>query len=200
MSQIVLACDDNYADNSICYIDIQASYPEHEQIWIWDHYFTLVMHRLCDTEESTLLLDSLANWAAGCIPEMYSPVNELHQKAALKIDTQLSLRALEAPVPSEYYLIEADQRAGEWPQVMVKLPEAPSAARLAYSVIALAQYFLGKNILFFRELPLHVLAIRKYYQEQKGPIEPESVAQAPIFAVEAALKFFTDANKKAKAE
>ncbi len=67
---------------------------------------------------------------------------------------------------------------------------------MAASTIALAQYFQARNANFARELPIHVLAMRKFYEDERPASDQESLMEAPLFALNKAMKFFQEMGQK----
>lgn len=191
MTRLIIDFSDEFEKDSRLGVLLEGVLPEHEQIWLWDHFFALVMHHLQDEEVAEHLLETLAQWAGAFAPKILAPINELHAEGALTLDRELKIHSISGDV-HECYVIETQAQESSWPQVNVKLPEQPSQRRMAYAVIAVAQYFLNKNSLFFRELPLHILAMRKFYQEQMARSEAASVAEAPGFAFQTAMRFFEE--------
>jgi len=194
MSRLIIDFGETFETDSRLGMLLEGVLAEHEQIWLWDHYFALVMHQLADETVAQHLMETLAQWAGAFSTKILSPVNELHAEGALTLDAKLKIQPISGDV-HECYVIEARANDGGWPEVVAKLPQQPSQRRMAYSVIALAQYFLNKNPLFFRELPLHILAMRKFYLQQMARTEAASVAEAPGFAFQTAMRFFEDMSQ-----
>lgn len=191
MARIIIDFPREFPQNTHVGVLLEGGLAEHEQIWVWDHFFSLMLNRMTDEEQAEALLETLALWAAGFAPKMLSPVNELHAEGALVIDKKLKLRSISGELHL-YCVIEIQRREDNWPGVRVKLPDDMDQRHMAYAVIALAQYFLKKNTNFFRELPLHIMAMRKYYQQEKSYLDDESIAQAPAAAMQTAMRFFED--------
>jgi len=197
MSTFIISFNDKFNENSHVMLEINKQAEEHEHVWIWDHYFSLVLNRLAEhnTEYAQQLLDQMSEWAVGFANKMYSPINELHAEGALKVDKNLSLvKQLENI--DEIFMIEVSSQPGSWPTVHAKIADNASPEKLHASVIALAHYFLTNNTNFFRELPMHVLGMRKYYNDDTPFTAEESISGAPAFAFNLALKFYQDLDKK----
>lgn len=191
MTSLVIGFPDNFESSSTLAILEEEKTAEHEHIWIWDHYYSLVMHRLTDQTIKDKLDQTMSTWASAIAPKLFNTLSELREQNALVLDQSLTLLRSTDQCES-FFVIETVAQENSWPAVNVKLPDDAAQTRLAYSVVALAQYFLQHNPLFFRELPLHVLAMRKYYREQKPSSDETSIAEAPAFALQTAMKFFND--------
>ncbi|MDH5301131.1 MAG: hypothetical protein OEW58_07200 [Gammaproteobacteria bacterium] len=194
MSRLLIDFRPEFETDSKLPMLLEGSLAEHEQIWLWDHFFALVMQQLAEDELANHLLETLGQWAGAYATKIFLPVNELHAEGAMRLDGKLTIATISGSV-DECYVIQAQPRAGDWPQVTVRLPEQPTPNRLAYAPIAVAQFFLNKNPLFFRELPLHILAMRKFYQ-QHSRREASSVSEAPGYAFQMAMRFFDDMQRK----
>jgi len=196
MSTIVIGFNKSFDETSQIAINIEPPIAEHEHIWIWDHYFSLVLNRLSDNgDHAQQLLDQISEWAIGFANKMYSPINELHAEGALKIDKKIRLeKSLDGQ--DEIIMLEITSQIGSWPTVHAKIADDTSAEKLTTSVLALAQYFLGNNTNFFRELPMHVLGMRKYYTDEIPFTSEESIAGAPAFSFNLALKFYQGLDEK----
>jgi len=196
MSTIVLGFNKSFDETSQIMINIESPIAEHEHIWIWDHFFSLILNRLSEKEENAqALLDQMSEWAVGFANKMYSPINELHAEGALKIDKSIRVEKF-LDGQDEVIMIEITNQADSWPTVHAKISDDTSAEKLLTSVIALAQYFLSNNTNFFRELPMHVLGMRKYYADETPFTSEESISGAPAYSFNLALKFYQDLDKK----
>ncbi|MDH3325260.1 MAG: hypothetical protein OEM38_00920 [Gammaproteobacteria bacterium] len=196
MSTIVIGFDNAFNETSKIMINIESPIAEHENIWVWDHFFSLVLNRLSDSEDkSQQLLDHMSEWAVGFANKMYSPINELHAEGAFKIDKNLRVEK-KIDQCDEVIMIEVSSQADSWPTVHAKINDDTSPEKLSSSVIALAQYFLSNNTNFFRELPMHVLGMRKFYNDEMSFTSEESISGAPAFSFNLALKFYQDLDQK----
>lgn len=195
MTTIAISFKDDFEKTSQVTIQITQPLQEHEHIWVWDHYFSLVMHKLGNSSEAENLLRIMSEWASGFANKMYSPINELHADNALVIDHNLRIDSVIID-SDEAFFIETSPMENGWPSVTVKIAEDPSTNRLAFSAIALAQHFLKINTNFFRELPMHILAMRKYYVDHQSYSQESSVHEAPAFAFNTAMKFYQSLEEK----
>jgi len=200
MATIIIGFKTDFEETSQVMINLESPIAEHEHIWIWDHYFSLVLHRLSNNAENAQqLLDQMSEWAIGFANKMYSPVNELHAEGALYIDKSIGIAS--SPTNStigldDVILIETTGDEGAWPSVHVKIADNTSAEKLLTSAIALGHYFLKNNTNFFRELPMHVLGMRKFYTDEMSFTSEQSISEAPAYAFNLALKFYQDLDEK----
>lgn len=167
--------------------------PEYLQVWVWDLYYANVLHTLEDAAVAGELRETLESWAGTVVGSVFAPAKRLRQEGLLGVDKALSVEPDMAEDVREVYAIEVEQGAGaEWPEIRVDCSVERSPARMAYSVIALAQFFQERNAAFARELPIHVLAMRKYYEDERPASAPESLVEAPTYALQKAMKFYQD--------
>lgn len=195
MTTIAIGFNEDFEKNSNVAIQLSEPLQEHEYIWVWDHYFSLVMHKLSNSAEAENLLQIMSEWATGFANKMYAPINELHAENALTIDKSLHIELVMIEANEAFFIETTDVPEG-WPGVNVKIADDASPKRLAFSAIALAQHFLKINTNFFRELPMHVLAMRKFYMDQKPYTDEASIADAPAFAFNTAFKFYQSLEEK----
>jgi len=137
----------------------------------------------------------MSEWAVGFANKMYAPINELHAEGALKIDKDLRITSNLGEY-SEAFFIEMTEQNEMWPIIHARISDDANTDHLKKSVVALAQHFLSVNTNFFRELPMHVLAMRKYYMDEKPFTDQESISEAPAFAFNTALKFYQSLDEK----
>ncbi|MFN4262069.1 MAG: hypothetical protein ACK4IT_00145 [Thioalkalivibrionaceae bacterium] len=91
-------------------------------------------------------------------------------------------------------VLEVEGKAGELPSIIEV--QAPRSARERFwTVIALAQYFIDTNDLFARELPIHVLAMRKFHADIAAPHTTTARDDSPFYAIQKALEYFQKANR-----
>lgn len=162
--------------------------PEFGQVWVWDMLYARTMHELAGSTEAGELKEMLEVWAVNMSSKIHQPFEHVRSKGHTRLGDTVEIGD---PGPEAVTLrVEVSGGPAEIPAVRTVYPdEAGPAARTA-AVLALAQYFIDGNALFAKELPLHVLAFRKYYADVREPSEPASVDEAPIYAIEKALDYF----------
>jgi len=168
-------------------VTINPPLQENAPIWVWDHYFSFALHHLGDNVASQLM-EELATWAITFAPHMPLTFEQLSEQNLLQLSLNIHLKpAIENP--SEEMLIEATAQHNQWPNIHIRLDKNASTFGVHYSVLALAQFFLNTHSAFYRDLPLHILAMRKFYQNELPFSDEDSINQAPLFAFDTALKF-----------
>lgn len=162
--------------------------PEYGQVWIWDMVLAQVLNHLGQAEEAEKLKEILDLWAVNMSSKVHQPYEHVRSKGHTVMHEALQL----APVEDDSVLLRVDVegRSGELPQATVVYPKQDVPAQAMYAVIALAQFFIDKNPLFAKELPIHILAFRKYYADVNSHHSPSSVEEAPMFAIQKALEYF----------
>ncbi|WP_139349940.1 hypothetical protein [Thioalkalivibrio denitrificans] len=172
----------------------QGELPEYGQIWVWDLLYARIMHELGEAQEASALREQLELWAVNMSSKIYQPFDHVRTKGHLNLDE--TLRLGEVTGPAERVRLTVDAATGELPQVRLETEatDLPPAMR-ARLVLALGQYFIEGNDLFARELPIHILAFRKYYADVGPAGDPESLEEAPLFAVRKALEYFQSATR-----
>ncbi len=195
MTTITLGFKNDFEATSKIAIQISQPLNEHEHIWVWDHYFCLVMHRLNESPEAKRLLLQMSEWATNFVKKMYAPIDQLQAENALVIDQKLHVDSIFIDI-QELFTLQITDSPDVWPSVNVRIADDANDIRLAMSVIALAQHFLVSNSSFFRELPMHILAIRKFYIDEKSYTDEASINAAPAFAFQTALSFYQHLEEK----
>lgn len=184
------------AQNTVAVVD-EGELPEYLQVWVWDLYYANVLHTLGEDEASTGLRATLDNWAGSVVGGVFAPEHKLRGEGLLAIDERLTLAGQLPEDTREVYRIEvAPGEGNDWPEIRVDSSVERSPAHTAASVIALAQYFQARNPNFARELPIHILAMRKFYEDERPATAQESLMEAPLYALNKAMKFFQEMGPK----
>lgn len=170
-------------------VEARGELPEYGQVWVWDMLYARIMHSLAGRPEADELRERLELWAVNMSSKIYQPYEHVRAKGHTRIDEHL--RLTEAPPPRALaFEVQVSGGAEELPAVEVLVPEGAEARHRAAVAVALGQYFIEHNKLFAKELPLHVLAFRKYYTDLRGPEEEASLEEAPLYAIQKALEYF----------
>lgn len=162
--------------------------PEFGQIWVWDMLYAQTMHGLAGLPEANELKETLDVWAVNMSSKIYQPFEHVRTKGHTRLTEGVEIA--EPETEAVILRIVVFGVATELPAVRTEYPEASGPAARAAVVLALGQYFVDRNDLFAKELPLHVLAFRKYYADIRAPDDPASVAEAPLYAIQKALDYF----------
>lgn len=188
MPTISLGFDNSAQTQKNIMITMEVPLQENEHIWAWDHYFSHVLNLLCENNESTELMEILSSWSKGFAKNMALSYEELSKKNLLTLSQDIKIFS-HMENCSQLYFIEISSQEGHWPNVHIKIPDDAAPEDLRDSVIGLAEFFLTQNKYFYRELPLHMLSMQKFYQEQADYSDEAAIIQAPAFAFDTAFKF-----------
>lgn len=195
MPAIRIHFDTHFPNNRKVLVAEDGPVAEHEQVWLWDLYCAHTLFELGADKASAQLQERLTEWAVNAASKAFSPTDELRQAGVFTLDPALVLSD-KLDVSSACLIdIAIEPQAGSWPGIRVTVPEDLDTDRRTASVLALAQYFLRTNPLFVRELPIHILALKKFYADTLPATDPASVAQAPAFALNKAMEFFEDLSQ-----
>lgn len=170
-------------------ISMEVPIMENEHIWVWDHYFSFVLNRLGEKAESAQLIETLTQWSKGFAQNMAIPFEDLAKNNLLTLSQNLQIVSHMEDC-QQLYFVEITPQSGHWPNVHIKINDDANPKNLSDSVIALAEFFLNNNRHFYRDLPLHMLAMRKYYQDELSYIDEQSISEAPAYAFDTAYKFY----------
>ncbi|MDH5728055.1 MAG: hypothetical protein OEZ58_03635 [Gammaproteobacteria bacterium] len=171
----------------------------HEQIWVWDHFYSLVLHELAKSPHADKLMQTLQAWAVHFADHLSSGGDLLENSQQLLLDPELNLVKDHAQTV-EHYIIEVEQVPGTWPAINVRLSGNAQQKRMAYAVIALAQHFSMQPGSFLQELPVHIFAMNQFYEAKMSYHLQDSVSQAPNYALNQAMAFFRDLSQQSQAK
>lgn len=188
MPTISLGFDDSIQIQKNIMISMEVPVQENEHIWIWDHYFAYALNMISENKESTELMNILSEWSKDFATKMTLSYDELSKNNLLSLSQNIQITS-HLENCSQLYFIEISPQEGYWPNVHIKIPDDANPEDLRDSVIALAEYFLIQNKHFYRDLPLHMLSMRKFYQDEIPFNDEVSITQAPAFAFDTAFKF-----------
>lgn len=170
--------------------------PEYGQVWIWDMFYAQTAHALAETPTLHELREDLELWGVNMSSKVFQPFEHIRSKGHLNLREGFTL---DDSVGGERLVslgVVAEPK--EMPQLEIRSGQTLSPELRAAAVIALAQYFIGINELFAKELPLHILAFRKFYGDVAPPSDPSSAQDAPMFAIQKALEYFNSAAQGAR--
>lgn len=172
--------------------------PEYGQVWVWDLLYARQLFALGDTQAAHELKETLELWAVNMSSKVFQPHGHILAKGYLDLSEDLELvtddDARLAPDGGREIVVNVSGQAGQLPDIAVE-PDALEAAERSALVLALAQYFNFENPMFARELPIHVLAMRKYHADMNPPHSQEAMEEAPFFAIQKAMEYFQAANQ-----
>lgn len=188
MVSITISIPEDYPTTSMVAVHEQGQLPEYGQVWVWDMYLAQVLFELGECREADELKEILDIWAVNMSSKIHQPYEHIKNKGHTRIHSDVQIGEAVEGAGSIDLTIHGDAR--EMPQVTVRYGDSVKPAAKCAAVIALAQYFIDRNELFAKELPIHVLAFRKYYSDIKPHTEQESVEEAPLFAIQKALEYY----------
>ena len=165
--------------------------PEYGQVWIWDMFYAQTAHALAGTETLHELREDLELWGVNMSSKVFQPFDHIRSKGHLILREGFALD--EAVDGDELLSLAVTAEPKEMPQVEIRAGQTLPPELRAAAVVALAQYFIDLNDLFAKELPLHILAFRKFYGDVAPESDPTSVESAPMYAIQKALEYFNSA-------
>ena len=185
------------ADQTRVRIRCEGELPEHHQIWVWGLYYLLTLHQAGDSDRVTTLREILDSWAVQMTSKMFLDMKKIREAGLTTIDPQVVVDNASEAAPQGpgcvLALVSDDEDA--WPALEVLAQDELPMDRRLTMITALAQYFLDDNRLFLRELPVHVLAYRKFFTDVRSFTDPRALEEAPLFAFEKALDLFEGIRK-----
>jgi hypothetical protein len=189
MTQINLGFGHDFATTPKISVHESPELPEHEQIWVFDLYYAKTLHEL-PSEAASTLREDLETWAVQFSSKVFMPLSKILEAGLERIDRDLTLLREDYRLTDRIYTVDVERTEGEWPVIRTHLPEPPSAAERQASVKGLGQFFFLKNKLFRRELPIHLLALRKFYIDGIPPDDPRSMVEGPLYALNKAMEYY----------
>lgn len=174
--------------------------PEYGQIWVWDMLYAQQLYALGECDTAAELSETLELWAVNMSSKVFQPRDHVSRKGHDRLHAQLDLKLLADATPSdalaheEKICVSIHGQSGELPRITVNPDILPATTRF-WLVLAVAQHFIQENPLFARELPIHVLAFRKYHADVEPGHSATAAEQAPFYAIEKALKYFQSASQ-----
>lgn len=174
---------------------LEGQLPEHQQVFLFDLFYAKTLHQLSDNQANTLRED-LDAWAVQFSSKIFLPMEKIVQSGLDRIDAALTLVVPEVQYTDAQLTLNISSPENDWAVLenLQKTPNVNEAMQIA-AVKGLAQYFFIDNKLFRRELAIHVLAMRKYYREGLAPSVPESMLEAPLYALHKAMAYFQSVER-----
>lgn len=168
--------------------------PEHEQIWLWDLLYAATLHECHGEAGIDEWREDRAAWAVNMVGRVFQSREEIEADGGVGFSPVVAeprtADAL-AALPGEPVVLELVGTGAEsLPGLRASWPDELDVTRRMAVVDALGNHFIAANALFLRELPLHIMAMQKYYHEQRGPDDVASVGEAPVFALTKAMEYF----------
>ncbi len=174
---------------------LEGQLPEHQQIFLFDLFYAKTLHQLSASQADSLRED-LDAWAVQFSSKIFLPMEKIVQSGLDRIDASLTLVVPEIQYADAQITLVATCPDNDWAVLEnIQKSQNVSEAMHADAVKGLAQYFFIDNKLFRRELAIHILAMRKYYQEGLPASVPESMLEAPLYALHKAMAYFQSVER-----
>ena len=172
--------------------------PEYGQVWVWDMLYAQQLFALADHPLAGDLRELLELWAVNMSSKVFQPWDHIRLKGHLRLSKDLELVRPESmptadPETVQEVVLEIEGTADGLPRIRVSPDILPAETRF-WLVLALAQYFIANNDLFGRELPIHLLAFRKYHADINLPETAAAAEEAPFYAIQKAMEYFQSAG------
>jgi hypothetical protein len=172
--------------------------PEYGQVWVWDMLYAQQLFALADHPLAGELRELLELWAVNMSSKVFQPWDHIRLKGHLRLSKDLELVRPESmptadPETVQEVVLEIEGTADGLPRIRVSPDILPAETRF-WLVLALAQYFIANNDLFGRELPIHLLAFRKYHADINLPETAAAAEEAPFYAIQKAMEYFQSAG------
>lgn len=172
--------------------------PEYGQVWVWDMLYAQQLFAMGDQPLAAELRELLELWAVNMSSKVFQPWEHIKLKGHLRLSQHLELaradaEAVSGPDAGQEIRLVIEGAAGDLPRIRVSPDILPAEARF-WLVLAVAQYFIATNDLFARELPIHLLAFRKYHADIHLPQTAAAAEEAPFYAIQKAMEYFQSAG------
>ncbi|WP_018878994.1 hypothetical protein [Thioalkalivibrio sp. ALE9] len=177
---------------------VEGELPEYGQVWVWDIVYAQQLFALGEVQAAQDLKETMELWAVNMSSKVFQPHGHILSKGYLDLSENLQLvNGDSVPAAADgdrQVVVSVDGQAGQLPDVRVS-PENLTADERQDLVLGLGQYFNFENPMFARELPIHVLAMRKYHADINLPHTRTALEEAPFFAIQKAMEYFQAANQ-----
>jgi hypothetical protein len=195
VTQITIQFPIDFESTSVVSVCEKGTFPKSYENWIWDLYYAKMLYSLGENAISDGLKEQLENWADHWVGPLLSGL-PLPQEALI-LDYDLKLVGDTLIGEPEEYRIDIIESNDGWPTIQTYLPKNGFQNRAAYSVLAFAQYLIDMDKNYFaRELPIHLIAMKRFYTDTKPFTSIRSVLEAPTYAVNSALKTIKKLNEE----
>jgi hypothetical protein len=180
-------------------VHAEGDLPEYGQIWVWDMLYAQQLFALGDSPLAGELRETLELWAVNMSSKVFQPWDHIRLKGHLRLSENLELvrpvpgEDSAAPERGQIIDLQVEGAAGDLPRIRVRPDILPHEARYSL-VLAMAQYFVAQNDMFARELPIHLLAFRKYHADINLPQTAAAAEEAPFYAIQKAMEYFQSAG------
>jgi hypothetical protein len=196
LSVTLHACDPSQPDLQKVSVVADEELPEYAQVWVWDILYAWQLFAMGDVQSARELKETLELWAVNMSSKVFQPHGHIQAKGYLKLSE--TLKVLDATEPAaegdRQVRISVAGDGGQLPEISMS-PDELAAEHRANLVLGFAQYFNLTNPMFARELPIHVLAMRKYHADIELPHTRKAMEESPFYAIQKAMEYFQAANE-----
>lgn len=139
------------------------------------------------------------NWAEPLAARLSFPIEASKEMGLLNLDKDLKLSKTPLKAKShDVYTLNVYQKQNDWPYIQTYQSVTGYQNRFANSVIVLGQHFMNKSRFFAREVPIHILSMRKYFNDTRPYTDLKSTIGAPAFALNESAEIFKELDKEFK--
>jgi hypothetical protein len=173
--------------------------PEYGQIWVWDMLYAQQLFALGDSPLASELREILDLWAVNMSSKVFQPWDHIRLKGHLRLSKNLDLVGSRGDDDGpdagagQAISLQVEGAADDLPRIRISPDILPQEARF-WLVLGMAQYFIASNDMFARELPIHLLAFRKYHADINLPQTAAAAEEAPFYAIQKAMEYFQSAG------
>lgn len=192
LSTLKFEFDRNFEANSSVSIIENEPLDKIHYSWVWSLYYAKTLYILGSGKLSEGLKTHFEQWAEPLAAGLAFPLQFSEDMDLLVLDRELKLTDKISNPDKDIYLLEVFQKQDYRPFIQTFQPINGFQNRLAYSVIALGQFFINNCEEFAREIPINILAMKKYYQEIKPFTRIKSTTEAPKYAIKESAEMFAE--------
>lgn len=189
--------DLNFETTSVMAIIEDGYIEEIHYAWVWDLYYAKTLYTLGNNSFSVGLKNNMEKWAEPLVVGLGFPIKVSEDMGLLILDKDLKLSGTSLKTQDQdNYSLEVYQKQSDLPFIQTFQSNTGYQNRFAYSVIALAQQFINKSRYFAKEIPIHILSMRKYFNDVRPFTDMRSTIEAPTFAIKDSMEFFGELERK----
>ncbi len=189
--------DLNFESNAVVAVIEDGYLEEIHYAWIWDLYYAKTLYTLGNNEISNGLKNHVETWAEPLASGLGFPIEASEEMGLLILDKDLKLSKTALRTKSQdEYILEVHQRQKDWPHIQTFQSTTGYQNRFAYSVMVLGQHFINKSRYFAKEIPIHILSMRKYFNDMRPFTDMRSTIEAPTFAIKDSMELYGELERE----
>jgi hypothetical protein len=175
--------------------------PNGYENWIWDLFYATALQAIGKSQISDGLKSQLEAWAEEHVVVLLSPL-PVPAKVFLTLNQDLRITHRNPSADEKVYELVVIQgrptwrNPEAWPAITTRVPRFGFQNCLAGAVLVLTQHLMAKNTYFTRMLPLHILAMKRFYERHLDYSTARSVVDAPVFAMEQEIDWNTNTQPR----